>query len=272
MLMATSIERECFVATLLAITAINRYWQSKAFHAIVTGSKFSVYPATRVIMAVQASFLKNVAYFAGMSQEELDSISSFLFEKTARKGELVLTEGGPADTVYFVVAGVAKVFKTSTDGKEQILYFVRPGGSLNDVPVFSGGINLASAEAVMPLTLYGLRKSAVEALMPRHPLLARNMLKVLSQRVEHLVSLVEDLSFRQVTNRVAKVLLEYARSDDDQRPKLTQQEMAALAGTAREMVGRSLRVLAQEGLIRLERHRIVIVDEPALRRQAGIIG
>jgi len=223
-------------------------------------------------MAVQTSFLKNIAYFAGMSQGELDSISSVLFEKTAGKGELILTEGEPADTVYFAAAGVVKVFKTSPDGKEQILYFVRPGGSLNDAPVFSGGMNLASAEAMMPVSLYGLRKSNGEALMHQHPLLIRNLLNVLSQRIEHLVSVVEDLSFRQVTSRVAKILLEYARNDDDQKPRLTQQEMASLAGTAREMVGRSLRVLAGEGLIRLERHRIVIADEKALRREAGIAG
>ena len=96
------------------------------------------------------------------------------------------------------------------------------------------------------------------------------MLKVLSQRVQHLVSLVEDLSFRNVTSRVAKILLDYAGDGTGQRPRLTQQEMAAMAGTVREMVGRSIKVLEEDGSIRLERHRIIITDREALSEMAGV--
>jgi len=79
------------------------------------------------------------------------------------------------------------------------------------------------------------------------------------------VSLVEDLSFRHVTGRVAKILLEHAGDGTGPRPRLTQQEMAAMAGTAREVVGRSLKALEEEGAIRFDRHRIVISDKQALR-------
>ena len=88
--------------------------------------------------------------------------------------------------------------------------------------------------------------------------------------VQHLVSLVEDLSFRNVTGRVAKILLEYAGDGTDEKQRLTQQEMAAMIGTAREMVGRSLKTLEEEGTIRLDRHRIVIADQEALKKMAGI--
>jgi len=220
-------------------------------------------------MAVQVEFLKSIPYFSGLNLAELDSIRKLIFEKTVGRGEIILFEGESAEALYFVISGVVKVFKTSADGKEQILYLIRPDESFNDVPVFEGS-NLASAEAMGPVVLYGIRKSDLEGIFRNHPQVALNMLKVLSQRVQHLVSLVEDLSFRNVTSRVAKILLDYAGDGTGRRPRLTQQEMAAMAGTVREMVGRSLKVLEEDGSIRLERHRIIITDREALSEMAGV--
>ena len=158
-----------------------------------------------------------------------------------------------------------KVFKISAGGKEQILNLVRPGESFNDVPIFDDGPNLASVQALGPVTLYGIKKSELKVILRDHSQVALNMIKVLATQARQLVSLVEDLSFRQVVGRVAKILLEHASDGTDPRQRLTQQEMAAMAGTAREVVGRSLRALEEEGAIRLERHRIVITDKEALK-------
>ncbi|MFC1909559.1 Crp/Fnr family transcriptional regulator, partial [Chloroflexota bacterium] len=95
-------------------------------------------------MVVQVEFLKNSPYFSGLDSNQLDSFRRFIFERTAERGEMLLVEGDPAKALYFVVAGVVKIFKTSTDGKEQILQLICPGESFNDVPVFSGSPNLAS--------------------------------------------------------------------------------------------------------------------------------
>ena len=219
-------------------------------------------------MAIDVELLKSIPYFSGLSPAELDSIKEFLFERTAGSGDLILLEGEPADAMYFVASGVVKTFKTSADGKEQILSFVRPGEPFNDVPVFDGGPNPASVQAIGPVVLYGIRNSDLEAILRDHPQVSLNVTRVLSQQVRHLVSLVEDLSFRHVIARVAKILLEYASDGKGPKPKLTQQEMAAMAGTAREMVGRSLKSLEDEGAIRLGRQRIVITDKKALQEIA----
>ena len=219
-------------------------------------------------MAIDVELLKSIPYFSGLSPAELDSIKEFIFERSAESGDLILLEGEPADAMYFVASGVVKTFKTSADGKEQILSFVRPGEPFNDVPVFDGGPNPASVQAIGPVVLYGIRDSDLEAILQDHPQVSLNVTHVLSQQVRHLVSLVEDLSFRHVIARVAKILLEYSSDGTEPRPKLTQQEMAAIAGTAREMVGRSLKSLEDEGAIRLERQRIVITDKKALQEIA----
>ena len=220
-------------------------------------------------MAVDIGLLKIVPYFTGLSDGELERIKKLIFEKTMEKGDTIVREGERVEVLFFVAGGVVKVFTTSAEGKEQILTLVRPGESFNDVPVFEG-VNLASAEAMMPVTLYGLRKTDFHSVLKEYPQLAMNAIQVFAKRVELLVALVEDLSFRQVTGRVARILYEYARNEDETHPRLTQQEMAAMAGTAREMVGRSLRVLEEEGTIRLDRNRIVIANEAALKKAAGV--
>ncbi len=216
-------------------------------------------------MAVQVAFLKSIPYFSGLSPTELDSIKQLIFEKTAHRGEVILLEDESAEALFFVASGAVKVFKTSAEGKEQILNIVRPGESFNDAPIFDDGPNPASVQAMGPVTLYGLRKSDLKAILQNYPKVALNVIKVLAEQVRQMVSLVEDLSFRQVISRVAKILLEYAGDGAGPRQRLTQQEMAAMAGTAREVVGRSLKALEEEGTIRLERHRIIIADKEALK-------
>jgi len=217
-------------------------------------------------MAVQLEFLKSILYFSGLGLAELESIKKLVFEKTADRAEMVLFEGESAENLFFVASGAMKVFKTSAEGKEQILSIVRPGESFNDVPIFDGGPNPASARAMGPVLLYGIKKKDMEAVLRAHPQIALNVIKVLARRVRHLVSLVEDLSFRHVIGRVAKILLEHIGGEVGRGPRLTQQEMAAMAGTAREVVGRSLKALEEEGAIKLDRHRIIITDKEALQK------
>ena len=220
-------------------------------------------------MTVEIEFLKSIPYFSGLSADELDSIRKRTFERAAERGETILLEDEPAKVLFFVVSGAVKLFKTSTGGKEQILRIVHPGESFGDVPLFDNGLNPVSAQAMAPVSLYGIRKGDLENILQEHPRVVLNVIRVLASQVRHFMSLVEDLSFKRVIDRVAKILLEYAGDDTGSRPKLTQQEMAAMAGTAREMIGRSLKALEEDGVIRLDRHRIIITNGEALKQVAG---
>jgi CRP-like cAMP-binding protein len=224
----------------------------------------------RPVMSIQDEFLKSIPYFSGLGGPGIEAVGRYVFEKKAERGDILVFEGQPAEDLYFVVEGVVKVFKTSADGKEQIFSLIRPGESFNDVPVLDDGANLFSAEAMGTVLLQGIKKKDMRAVIRENPQVAVNVVQVLSQRVQELVSLVEDLSFRHVTSRVAKMLLGYVGRGSGERPRLTQQEMAAMIGTAREMVGRSLKTLEGAGAIKIERNRIIIKDQQALRAQAGV--
>ena len=215
---------------------------------------------------VQLDFLKSIPYFAGLSTAELEAISRRIFKKTAERGEVIVLEGEPAEALFFVNSGAVKVFKTSVEGKEQILNIVRPGESFNEVSILDDGPNPSSAQAMGPVVLYGIRKSELKVILQEHPQAALNIIRVLAERVRQLVSLVEDLSFRHVISRVARILLEHAGDEVSPKPRLTQQEMAAMAGTVREVVARSLKALEEEGVIKLDHHRILIPDKEALKQ------
>jgi len=221
-------------------------------------------------MTVKLDFLEKTPYFSGLSPADLESIGRLVFEKTADRAEMLVFEGESAENLYFVASGAVKVFKTSAEGKEQILSIVRPGEAFNDVPVFDGGPNPASARTMGPVVLYGIKRNGMEAVLRNHPQIALNVTKVLARRVRQLVSLVEDLSFRHVISRIAKILFEYSTGETTHGPRLTQQEMAAMAGTAREVVGRSLKALEEKGAIKLDRHRIIITDKEALKEVMGV--
>lgn len=220
-------------------------------------------------MSIQLDFLSGSPYFAGLGADDIKAIARSFSEKSLDRGEMVLLEDESNNNLYLVVSGVLKTFKTSAEGKEQILSIVRPGDSFNDIAAFDGGTSTVSAQTMGPVVVYEIGRKELLPLIDRYPPFATNAINVLAGKLREMVSLVEDLSFKQVIGRVAKILLENASEEGGQR--LTQQDMAAMAGTAREVVGRSLKSLEEQGAIRLDRHRIVISNRRYLEAMAGAL-
>jgi CRP/FNR family transcriptional regulator, cyclic AMP receptor protein len=190
-------------------------------------------------------FLGAVPYFRGLASDELARIAGRCHQRTLDTGEIIIMEGQPADGLYVVRSGKVRVFKTSSRGKEQVLIVLGPGETFNDVPVFDGGPNPACAQAASHGTSVCMVPTAVVmGLLGTNPRVTTNIVHVLAGRLRHLTAVVEDLSFRHITERVAKLLL--AESAAAGGPiSLTQERMATRVGTAREVVSRALRTLEQ---------------------------
>jgi len=216
-------------------------------------------------MSSDLEVLRAIPEFAQLDPDELAAVGRLVHTRHCERDELLFLEGEPGEALYYVRSGLVKVFKTSADGKEQVLRLFHPGESFNDVPVFDGGPNPASAMALEPSELYVIHRRDLLTLLAVHPHIAMGVIQVLAARLRYMVGLVEDLSFRHVTARVAKILLTHSRAlQPDAGHRLTQSEMAALAGTAREMVGRALKALEQEGAIVVHQGRITIRDRSKL--------
>lgn len=213
-----------------------------------------------------AELLSNHPFFRGMDRAALEQIACYFRARTYHRGEIILLEGDCDSGVYFVQRGVVKILRSSEDGRTQTLTLIGPGHSFNEVPAVDGGPNPASAEAMTECTVYSVSRVDFTRLLDQYPQISRAMLVAFAARLRQLVELASDLTLRTVPQRLAKLLLEQAHIAG----QLTQHEMAERLGTVREVIGRSLRALADEGLLRVEGHRIVITNPEGLRRKAGL--
>lgn len=218
---------------------------------------------------------RRVPYFAGLPAEALTVLARAARLQRYARGQVIFIEGEPCAGLYLVATGDVKIFKVSGQGREQILQQLGPGDTFNEVAVLDGGPNPASAAAITDATLYCVPRDEVRCLAQRYPTLAWALIESLARRTRHLVNMIEDLALRSVKARLARLLLaeaERTRGADtlDRSRMVSQADMAARLGTVREMVGRALRDLADEGLIRFDRHRIVIVDRSGLAAAADL--
>jgi len=197
----------------------------------------------------------------------------------------VLLAGDPCETAYFVVAGEVRVYQVSAEGREQVLVSLVSGQAFNTVPIYlEGGLNPANVVARTECRLLSVRAEELRALTLRNPDLGQAILRDFAGRLTHLTNMVSSLGLLNVRQRLVKFLVDQAEgsqpgahretADDPASTNLgrrwTQNDIAAHLGTVRDVVGRALRALESEELIRLDRGRIVLVDRPGLERLADL--
>lgn len=218
-------------------------------------------------MSSLADFLHSVPYFSALGSEEIRRIAKKTFEHSFAKGEILFLEGESCHDLYLVKSGRVRIFKSSPQGREQVLRIARQGDSFNDVPVFDGGPNPASASALEPSIVYVIPRESLLSLVVDCPT-AQAIIKLFAARLRHLTTVVEDLSFRSVASRLSKMLLDLAvvEGGPSTIPRLTQDEMATIVGSVRDVTGRALRTLERMGAIKIEGQRILVIDPEKLRR------
>lgn len=221
-------------------------------------------------MTAVQDILRKTPYFADLSESCLNAITQITVQRSYRRGDFVFHEGDACEGLHVVRSGRVRVYKISPEGREQVLLVAEPGEAFNEVAVFDGGPNPASVEALEPTVLLLLPKTALLAVVEAEPEVGRAFTRVFASHLRRLALLVEELSFKTVAGRVARILLDQlpgpsAGAAGQQAPhRLTQREIAAMAGTAREVVARVLKALEQQGAIHVERGRIVVVDSELL--------
>ncbi len=218
------------------------------------------------------SDLKQIPLLAHLTEAELARVARAVQERRYENGETIFAEGNPCVGMYILKTGRVKLLRSSKQ-KEQLLALVKAGEPLDLVPLLDGGPHTFSAKARGPISLYLIDSPTVTELIWSIPPLLNAVLNAVSARLRYLCALTTDLAFKDVTMRVSQILLEMARTDGEQRRDgihlkrtLSQSELAALAGTAREVLWRSLKKLEAGGLIRVERDEITLLDPDRLAK------
>ncbi len=217
-------------------------------------------------MSSAADLLRTLPYFSSLGSDGIERIAREVLELSFGRGEVLFLEGEACRGLYVVASGQVRVFKSSAEGREQVLLVARRGDSFNDVPVFDGGPNPASAAALEDATVYVIPGETVLSLLKDCPP-ARDFLQLFAARLRHLTTVVEDLSFRSVVGRLARLLLDMAVVEGGPAPvrRLTQDEMAAMVGSVRDVIGRALKHMEKTGAIRLKGARILVISPEKLR-------
>ena len=217
--------------------------------------------------------LSAISYFQGLDTQTLATIVGAASARTYEADQLVILEGEPAAGLFIVQYGWLKVSKIAVDGREQILQFLGSGEAFNAVSVFTGAPNQASVTAMEPTRLWMISREAMLNLLDSNPEIAHLVIQDLAGRVSHLIALVEDLSLRTVEARLARLLLEQSKGNLVKRQKwATQSEIASRLGTVPDVVSRTLRKLADRGLIQINRQEIRILSRTELETIAMVEG
>jgi len=223
-------------------------------------------------MAAKIELLKTACYFSKLDAASLGDISRFIFERRLPASEVILWEGEKDEAVYFAISGLLKLFATSEEGREFTIRIVFGGDSFNDDTIFDKGTSILSAMTMSPVLLYGLRRQDLGEILRTHPEVSSRIAEVLADRERYYVKLAEELVFKSVTSRLARFLLEREKlaHTGNEEIKVTQQEIASIIGTVREIVSRSLRELETMGAISLRHNQIVITDKNQLLELSGV--
>ncbi len=212
--------------------------------------------------------LKVNQYFHGLSTASLKELAVHMTLRRFERGEVLLWEGDPCAGLHIVEKGSIKLFRISPQGRQYIVRVMQESDTCNEVPAFDGGTNPVNVEALEETTVWVVEADAVRALMRKDPFFMELVVENLTKMMRHLVHLVSELAFYQVTHRLARLISELPEDElsGETSARVTQEQLAARLGTVREVVARSLKELERSGAIRVENRRIHIRDADVLQQ------
>ncbi len=217
-------------------------------------------------------FLSNIKLWRGLPSEQVDQLARIAIAQTYTKGEIIFQAGDEGSGFFIVVSGRVKVYKTSPEGKEQILHLFVAGDHFAEVPAFDGQNFPASAMALETSELLFFPRTSFLNLLQEQPSLAIKILGVFARHLRIMAQLVEDLSLKEVPGRVATYLLYLSdrnNKSDTVELDMTKSQLAALLGTIPETLSRVFAKLSADKLIAIDGSKITLLDRKRLIGLAG---
>jgi CRP-like cAMP-binding protein len=209
--------------------------------------------------------------FEGFSPAERERVLAAGTPRGLRRGEVLFREGEPAAAFYVVESGRIKLTQTTAGGEEVILRYLAPGDAFAAVALFEGGTYPVSARATERTRVRAWPREVLRGLVREQPRLESNLLRVVSSHTRDALSRVRELATEPVAQRLARTLLRLAGQVGRREPdgavaveRITQQEIAEIAGTSLYTVSRTLAEWEHRGIVETARQRFAIRDAARL--------
>jgi CRP/FNR family transcriptional regulator len=213
--------------------------------------------------------LARVPAFETLESDDLLRVAEVAVRRSFAPGHVMFREGDPSNTCYVVRAGHARAVRDHADGRSITLAEFGPGDFFGELAMFDDERRSATVEAVDDLEVIGIAGQDMRRLVREHGDIALGVVVGLGRRLRGANDRVARQSFQTVQSRVAGALaelVERSRGGDggDVLVRVTQAEIARLAGSSRESASRFLAVLERAGVIEQGRGRILVRRPEAL--------
>ena len=217
-------------------------------------------------------FLRKIPLLAELGNAVVEKLADAVEMREVRRREVIYLPGDPGDSLFAVNSGRVKISKVTRDGKALTLSYCSPQTIFGETCLTDGGPREEMAEAMQNSVVTEIPRAHFEELLQGHAKLGYEMTKLLARRRLDLENKLETLVFRDVTSKLAELLLGLADEYgvEDARGtlvalKITHQELANLIGSTRETVSLTLSQFKRKKLICSEGRRVIISDAESLR-------
>ena len=212
-----------------------------------------------------------VPLFSELSREELERISQVAVPRSFPAGVRVFHEGDRSDACYLVRSGDLRVTREHPDGRAIALATLGPGDLFGELAMLDGEARSASVETLSDSELVALPAADFRRLLADHPEISVKLVAALTRRLRETNERGARQSFQTVPSRVAGVLTQLiaeetaAEGRHGVTVRMTQADLAQLAGTSRESVSRFLATLERAHVVRVGRGRVTVLEPRRLR-------
>lgn len=212
------------------------------------------------------ALLRRVPLFSELSEQEVERISRVAVPRSYPKGVRVFHEGDQSDACYIVRSGDLRVTREHPDGRAIALATLGPGDIFGELAMLDGEARSASVEALSECELLALPAADMRRLLEGSSEITVKLVVALTRRLREANERVARQSFQTVPSRVAGVLSQLIAEEaplegrDGVTIRMTQADLAQLAGTSRESVSRFLAILERAGVVRVGRGRVTVVE------------
>jgi CRP-like cAMP-binding protein len=212
-----------------------------------------------------------IPYFSGIAHCDLGRVNDAARHHTYQAGATIFNEGEACAGFQVVIDGLVRIYRMNAEGRLHTLSLLRPISTFNEVAAVDGGANPFNAVAVTSAAVLVISHERLLKLMSLEPTLMSNTVQALAHLNREYIERLEDMTFRSIPSRLAKLFLHettYADQISETPSQLTQEEMASILGTTREVVGRALRGLLNAGLLEKRGRHVYVIDRRGLERLA----